>query len=164
MMNTELILQTAEQIVSSWDWLTKTNRPEPHRLDVRLTKLSDLVPMIVGLRVKRLGYLGTITGLDHGPENGELEVLYHFFAGQAVITLRVSLPYENPVLPSLCDIIPAAEPYERELSEMFGITVNGLRNLEHLYLPEDWPAGVYPLRQDFDPAVLEIHNKKELPA
>jgi Ni,Fe-hydrogenase III component G len=24
----------------------------------------------------------------------------------------------------------------------------------HLYLPDDWPAGVYPLRKDFDPAVL----------
>jgi Ni,Fe-hydrogenase III component G len=163
-MNTEMILQTAEQIAGSWDWVTELSRPESNRLDIRLTRLVDLVPMIVGLRVKRLGYLGAITGLDHGPENGGLEVLYHFFAGEAVITLRVSLTYENPVVPTLGEIIPAAEPYERELSEMFGITVTGLRNPERLYLPEDWPAQVFPLRKDFDPAVLEIRNKKELQA
>lgn len=164
MMNTELILQTAEQIVSAWDWITEIEYPETHRLDVRLTKLNDLVPIIVGLRVKRLGYLGTITGLDHGPENGGLEVLYHFFADEAVITLRVGLPYEDPAVPSLSNIIPAAEPYERELSEMFGITVTGLRNPDRLYLPEDWPAQVYPLRKDFDVAVLDSHNQKEVQA
>ena len=38
MMNTELILQTAEQIVGAWDWITEIDHPEPHRLDVRLTK------------------------------------------------------------------------------------------------------------------------------
>jgi Ni,Fe-hydrogenase III component G len=34
---------------------------------------------------------------------------------------------------------------------MFGVTVVGLRNVEHLYLPDDWPAGVYPLRKDHNP-------------
>jgi Ni,Fe-hydrogenase III component G len=47
---------------------------------------------------------------------------------------------------------------------MFGITVTGLRNPERLYLPEDWPVEVYPLRKDFDPAVLELRDKKELQA
>ena len=163
-MDTETILQTAEQVASSWDWITETERPEVHRLDIRLTHLEDLVPIIVALRVKRLGYLGTITGLDHGPEDGGLELLYHFFAGEAVITLRVNVPYENPTVPSLDEIIPAAEPYERELSEMFGVTITGLRNPARLYLPEDWPDQVFPMRKNFDPARLKMNDTKEISA
>jgi Ni,Fe-hydrogenase III component G len=107
--------------------------------------------MVVTLRVKRLGYLSAITGLDPGVETGQLEALYHFCAGAAVITLRVRVPREGGMLPSLCEIIPSAEVFERELSEMFGVTVTGLRAPDRLYLPEDWPDAVYPLRKDVDP-------------
>jgi Ni,Fe-hydrogenase III component G len=162
-MDTEAKLTLAEEVVSAWeDWVTETERPESNRLDVRLARLEDLVPIVVGLRVKRLGYLGAITGLD--PQGGEqdLEVLYHFMAGAAIITLRVQVPRENATLPTLSEIIPAAEPYERELSEMFGITIQGIRNPDRLYLPDDWPANVYPLRKDFDPAALSSGAKKEM--
>ena len=102
------------------------------------------------MRVKRLGYLSAITGLDGGPESDQLEVLYHFCTGAAVITLRVALPRQEAVVPSLSDIIPSAEVQERELMEMFGVTVSGLPNVEHLYLPDGWPEAIHPLRKDFD--------------
>jgi Ni,Fe-hydrogenase III component G len=54
----------------------------------------------------------------------------------------------------LSQIIPGAEVFERELREMFGITVLGLPTTEHLYLPDDWPALTYPLRKEFDPAAI----------
>jgi Ni,Fe-hydrogenase III component G len=63
------------------------------------------------------------------------------------------IPRENGSTPSLCEVIPSAEAFERELSEMFGVTVVGLRNPEHLYLPDDWAEDQYPLRKDFDPVV-----------
>jgi Ni,Fe-hydrogenase III component G len=149
-MNTEEALSIASQLVEDWVWTTETNHPEPNRLDVKLTKVEDLIPITVALRVKRLGYLAAISGLDLGPEVGELEVLYHFCTAAAVVTLRVRLPRENPRVPTLCKVIPSAEPFERELSEMFGITVEDLPNPMRLYLPDDWPEGKYPLRKDFD--------------
>jgi Ni,Fe-hydrogenase III component G len=157
-VNTEEILGLAEEIVKSWDWATEVSHPRPDRLDVKVNAINELIPIIVGLRVKRLGYLSAIVGLDLGPQVNEIEVLYQFCPESAVITLRVRLPRTNPSLPSLCDIIPSAEVFERELREMFGIEITGLRTIEHLYLPDDWPDGVYPLRQDFDPAVLSQHT------
>jgi Ni,Fe-hydrogenase III component G len=150
MLSTDEALALAEEIVTAWDWVVETERPEPNRLDARVASVDNLVPIIVALRVKRLGYLSAITGLDPGVSTGELEVLYHFCTGRAVITLRVRVPREGARLPSLCDIIPSAEVFERELSEMFGITVTGLHTPERLYLPEDWPDAVYPLRKDVD--------------
>ncbi len=159
-MKTEEILDLAEQIVKSWDWATEVSRPGPDRLDVNIKVTKELIPIIVGLRVKRLGYLSAIVGIDLGPEAGEMEVLYHFCPEGAVITLRVRVPRGAASLPSLCDIIPSAEVFERELREMFGIEITGLHTTEHLYLPDDWPNGVYPLRRDFDPAKLSIEPAK----
>ncbi len=159
-MTTEEILNLAEQIVQAWDWATEVSRPRPERLDVKIKVLDQLLPIIVGLRVKRLGYLSAIIGMDLGPEANEMEVLYHFCPEAAVITLRVRVPRQGATLPSLCDVIPSAEVFERELREMFGMEITGLRTPDHLYLPDDWPDGVYPLRRDFDPAVLSTQAGK----
>jgi Ni,Fe-hydrogenase III component G len=153
-MNTEEILTLASGIVKSWDWATEISRPNPKQLDVKVNLLQELVPIIVALRVKRLGYLSAIVCLDLGPEANEMEVLYHFCPGDAVIALRVRIPRNGGVLPSLCEIVPGAEVFERELREMFGIEITGLHTPDRLYLPDDWPEGVYPMRKDFDPKAL----------
>lgn len=159
-MNTEEILTLAAQVVSAWDWTSEAVRTRPDQLDVKITSLAELHPVVVGLRVKRLGYLAAIVGLDLGAEANEMEVLYHFCPGDAVIALRVRVPRQGAVLPSLSDVIPSAEVFERELSEMFGIQISGLRNPQRLYLPDDWPADVYPMRKDFDPSILATQNER----
>ncbi len=159
-MTTEELLSLAEQIVQAWDWATEVSRPRADRLDVKIKVMDQLLPIIVGLRVKRLGYLSAIVGMDLGPEANEMEVHYYFCPESAVITLRVRVPREGAVLPSLCDVIPSAEVFERELREMFGIEITGLHTTDHLYLPDDWLDGAYPLRRDFDPAVLSSQAGK----
>lgn len=153
-MNSEEIIAQATSVVKSWNWATETSQPSPKELDVQVKLIKELVPIIVGLRVKRLGYLAAITGIDLGPEAGEMDVLYHFCPGDVVITLRVRVPREGAMLPSLCEVIPSAEVFERELQEMFGIQMLGLHTNDHLYLPDDWPDGVYPMRKDFDPKLI----------
>jgi len=148
-MNLDPKIRTAQMLVE--EWAKRMETPSPTRLEVYLRHPEDLVPAVTGLRVKRLGYLSAITGLDSGMEDETLEVLYHFCVGSVVITLHLQLPKSKPTIPSLCEIVPSAEPFERELSEMLGITVTGIRNPDRLYLPEDWTEGVYPLRKDYDP-------------
>ncbi len=158
MTTTEEVLTLARGIASAWDWMTEVDQPEPNRLNIRLKKSDDLVAIVTMLRVKRLGYLAAITGLDLGAEQGVLEVLYHFCAADATLTVRVQFPREGAVIPTLSELIPSAEPFERELSEMFGVTISGLESPEHLYLPDDWPDATYPLRKDFDEQVLQATN------
>jgi Ni,Fe-hydrogenase III component G len=148
-MNIDPRIRTAQLLVE--EWAEKMETLSPTRLDVYLRHSEDLVPAVTGLRVKRLGYLSAITGLDPGKEEGNLKVLYHFCTGPVVVTLYLQVSKSTPVIPSLCEIVPSAEPFERELSEMFGITVKGLRNPNRLYLPDDWDEKSYPLRKDYDP-------------
>lgn len=128
-------------------WARETTTPDPCRLDVALAA-ADLPTAAAALAGARWGYLTAITGLDLGEPAGALEVLYHFCAGAALLTLRVRLPRHGSSAPSVCDSIPAASFFERELSEMLGVDVVGLPGPARLYLPDDWPDAVYPLRKD----------------
>jgi Ni,Fe-hydrogenase III component G len=146
-MNTQTVLETSRLVLE--EWTERFETPADNRLDVYLRDVKDLVPAVVGLLVKRLGYLAAITGLDPDAEAPMLEILYHFCKGPAVVTLRVNVPKDNAEIASLCEVLPSAEPQERELREMFGVEVIGLRNPEFLYLPDDWDQADYPLRKDF---------------
>lgn len=69
-----------------------------------------------------------------------------------IVTARTKESPENqsPSIPSVAIKIPAAVFYEREIRDMFGIVANGNPDARPLVLHEHWPAGVYPLRKDFD--------------
>ena len=127
--------------------------PATNRADL-VVAVADLVTAVSTLHESNWGYLAAITGLDCGLASSELEVLYHFCAGAAVVTLRVKVGKETAVVPSICPTIPSASFFERELSEMLGITVAGTPNTARLFLPDNWPAGVYPLRKDFQPEMI----------
>lgn len=157
MSATEEILQNAEDLLQPY--AQSLNRPETTRLDVYLQR-ENLLAAVKALVDARWGYLSTITGIDRPapaaeddqtqPE-GEIEVLYSFCSGAAVVSLRVRVPYSNAVLPSICPLIPSATLGERELMEMFGVKVEGTPDTSRLILADSWPEGVYPLRKSFVP-------------
>jgi Ni,Fe-hydrogenase III component G len=140
------VLETARTLLTAW--ATNVETPESNRLDIRLDTTA-LLPAVTALDEARWGYLAAITGLDLGVEAGKIEVLYHFCSGPAVLTLRVLTERSAARVPSICIPVPAAVVFERELREMMGVEVVGLPGNEHLFLPDDWPEGVYPLRKDF---------------
>jgi len=145
-MNIETCLQTATERLA--DWTQESAEPEAGRVDLVIAP-GDLVAAAGAVMDARWGYLVAITGLDLGPDDGRLEVLYTFAGGAALLTLRVPVPRDDAKVPSLVSVIPSVSFYERELMEMFGVTVEGTPNPDKLFLPEDWPDGVYPLRKDF---------------
>jgi NADH-quinone oxidoreductase subunit D len=145
-MNIEQTLQTAEKILAPWN--KDTLRPESNRMDV-VVQADELRGATNALHDAHWGYLSAITGLDLGVESGQLEALYHFCSGPVVVSLRVRVPRENTYLPSIADILPPATFFERELSETLGFKIEGLDESDRLFIPDDWPSDVYPLRSDF---------------
>jgi len=146
-MNTEQNLQKAEWLVTSWN--KETTHPEPNRLDFLISAL-DLCRAVTALHDAQWCYLSAITGVDLGVESAQLEALYHFCSGPAIITLKVHLPrVDGASLPTIEDILPPASFFERELSETVGFQITGAKSMDRLFIPDDWPEGVYPLRKDF---------------
>jgi Ni,Fe-hydrogenase III component G len=147
---TEIALKTAVSLLEPW--AETAVYPEENRLDMVVGR-DELVTAVACLADNQWGYLAAITGLDHpDPAEGEpfIESLYHFCEGAAVLTLRVAVPRDDAQLPTICAQIPAATIYERELSEMLGVTVTDTPNPDLLYLPDDWQRDTYPLRKDFE--------------
>lgn len=144
----EEALQHALALIAPW--VQESNQPAPHRLDATLDG-EDIPAAVQALIEAHWGYLSAITGLDLGPEEGAMETIYHFSAGADVLGLRVTLDRDDAQVPTICGVIPSAGFYERELSEMLGVTVRGTPDPSPLFLPDEWPAGVYPLRKDYAP-------------
>jgi NADH-quinone oxidoreductase subunit C len=55
---------------------------------------------------------------------------------------------ENELVPSVCEIWPAANWLERECFDMFGIVFEGHPKLTRILMPDEWQG--YPLRKDYD--------------
>lgn len=113
---------------------------------------AEQVLAVFDYLVKQSGFnmLCTITGLDLGSTLG---VLYHMARESGVLlTLATAVPKEKPVLQTVTGYFPAADAYEREMNDLLGMQVQGLVPGQRYPLPDDWPAGQFPLRKDWDPA------------
>lgn len=120
--------------------------PRPRRawLSVKKEALRKVVERLVNRQ--SVTHLSTITAVDIGQE---IQALYHFWVDGMEISLRVSLPKDDPELPTIIDLVPGATYYEREIHDLAGIHVSGRGRLDRLMVTDDWPEGHYPLRKDW---------------
>ncbi|MEA5115075.1 MAG: NADH-quinone oxidoreductase subunit C [Geobacteraceae bacterium] len=105
----------------------------------------------------RFPILCLIIGLDEGEKFGVIYVLSS--NDGSIVSLKRYIPRESPVIQSVYDRLPNSEIYERELADLFGITVTGLPEGTRYPLPDDWPKGQYPLRKDWKPEMLNIKEE-----
>ena len=127
--------------------ITELHDKSPKRLYVDIER-QGLVPMAEYLFRTLEARFNIASGMD-APEH--LEVLYHFTLEDVnlVVSLRVRAPKKKPVLDSLVPSFPAARWIEREMNELLGIEFLGHPGMKRLLLSDEWPEGVYPLRQDY---------------
>jgi NADH-quinone oxidoreductase subunit C len=91
-------------------------------------------------------YLDFTAGVDLG-DRYELVTHLHSVARAHDIRLKVPIPKDDPVCPTISDLYSGANWHERETMEMFGIQFPGHPLPVKLLLPE--PFEGYPLRKDF---------------
>lgn len=99
--------------------------------------------------VKQLGFiqLSAITGLDEGDK---LSFIYHLSMDSGVmLNLKTSAPKDNPQLKTVTPYFSCADLYERELVDLLGAKVEGLKIDFRYPLTDDWPVGEFPLRKDW---------------
>ena len=141
--------------------------------------IKDKYPDIEGLEIKRprriwfkvkpeqllevskflkdeLDYKGVslISGVDR---RTGFDVVYMLLSinHDPVIVYTVSLPKKDPSVKSVCSIWRAANWYEREIYDMFGIDFEDHPDLRRIMLRED--ADFFPLRKNY-----KLNNKPEV--
>jgi NADH-quinone oxidoreductase subunit C len=87
-----------------------------------------------------------LSGVDY---KEKFAVAYHLHSmkHRHAIGLKAMLPHENPSLPTVDDVWPAANFQEREAFDLYGIVFEGSKDLRRILLPEDWEG--HPLRKDY---------------
>ncbi|WP_297092350.1 NADH-quinone oxidoreductase subunit C [Thermococcus sp.] len=93
-----------------------------------------------------------ITAVDW-PDRGEIELIYQVFSitHRTHTFVRTAVPRDNSVVPTVMDIWPAAETYERDAHEFFHVVFEGnpKLNMPWILEEEDKEAGL-SYRKDFD--------------
>jgi NADH-quinone oxidoreductase subunit C len=131
--------------------------PEDGRISVLAPK--DSIPVVLRyLKENGLDHLALISCVDW-QQRGSLEVVYvlsaylqdetdHALDQKLHVFLRTHLPRESPELKSVISVFENAEPYEREIHELFGVHFVDHPRLIPLFLERYYE--IPPFRKDFD--------------
>ena len=89
--------------------------------------------------------------------------LYLVFALEEGVRLTLITPVasDSCTFPSVTPILPAAQWYEREIKDLFGLQPLGHPDPRRLVLHRGWPKGLHPLRKDYDPHDLDSKSVLE---
>lgn len=91
------------------------------------------------------------------PERFELVVNLRSLATAGRMRLRVQVPGDEPVVPSLFSVFPGVDAMEREVYDLFGIEFTDHPDLSRILMPEDWEG--HPLRKDFAVGRIPVQFK-----
>jgi NADH-quinone oxidoreductase subunit C len=93
--------------------------------------------------------LSTVTGVDRYPVEPRFEVVYHVqsMSTKERLRLKARVSGDSPEIESACPVFRAANWYEREVFDFFGVRFLNHPDLKRIMLPEDFEG--YPLRKDF---------------
>jgi NADH-quinone oxidoreductase subunit C len=97
-------------------------------------------------REQKFERLSTVTAVDRYPLEPRFEIVYHLqsVARNLRIRLKASVSAE---IASATAVYAAANWYEREVFDLFGVVFSGHPNPKRIMMPDDWEG--HPLRRDF---------------
>lgn len=131
--------------------ISENKMPHPRKrvwINAERDAFKDLMRFIKD--IDRRAQFSIIIGEDRGDylsAEYHLELFYEQEPSLSII-VGTSCPKEDPTLPTITDIFPSSLPYEREIQEFLGIFFEGIPDPRRLFLPDDFPEGIYPLRLD----------------
>jgi len=150
MSDTEALSALAERLADRLPHGVKDHRITHDELTV-LVERDHIEPILRFLRDDSECLFETlidICGVDYPERTERFEVVYHLLSMQVNqrIRLKLSVDEDTPV-PSVVELFPCANWYEREAFDMYGIVFNDHPDLRRILT--DYGFEGYPLRKDF---------------
>jgi len=120
-----------------------------NRIIIKAEK-DQVLNILSFLKNKGFDHLALISCVDWIKEK-EFEIVYiltTYTADNTHIILKTRIPRNRPQFITVTGLFENAEPYEREIYELFGIKFEGHKRLKPLFLYHQYK--IPPFRKDFD--------------
>jgi NADH-quinone oxidoreductase subunit C len=89
-----------------------------------------------------------ITAIDWPARERRFDVVYHFLSPKQNLRIRVKVETdENTTVPSIIDVFPGADWFERETYDLYGVLFTGHPDMRRILT--DYGFEGHPLRKDF---------------
>lgn len=110
----------------------------------------------------RFIYLVDIFGTDRFTTEERFEVIYNLISlrDRVRLFIKTRLPEKDPTIASVTGVWKAANWYEREVYDMFGVHFEEHPDLRRIFMPEDFDY--HPLRKEFP--LLGVPGSIQLPS
>lgn len=98
-------------------------------------------------------YMSDLFGLDRldimEEDEPRFEVIYNLYSMGTFgrLLLKAQVDEDDPTIDTVESVWPNANWNEREVYDLFGITINNHSDLRRILMPDDWVG--HPLRKDF---------------
>ncbi len=115
---------------------------------VEATSVVEFFTFLVENADLKMNYLSTITGIDR---TDFIEIVYFVSSleHKHMLTVKTKVDRIGGKIDSIQHIIPAANWFEREVWELYGVDFVNHPDLRRFLLPDDWDQG-NPMLRDWD--------------
>ena len=110
---------------------------------------EEICPAVAVVQAAGYNFFEDMTAVDWFPASPRFQLSYHILSHsfKEYIRLRVMVEGDDPSIASITPVWPAANFYEREVFDLFGIRFEVHPNLRRIMMPDDWQG--HPLRKDY---------------
>lgn len=132
-------------VLSEFTVAAKYDRNE---LTITVTR-ENIIAACQAIKAAGYNFLEDVTAVDWYPSEPRFQIVYSIlsFSLKRRLRLVVRLAGDDAALDSITSVWPAANFYEREVFDLFGVHFGGHPNLRRIMMPEDWQG--HPLRKDY---------------
>jgi len=111
-------------------------------------QIDDLLKSLIGDSQCRFETLIDLAAVDYPERTERFEMVYHLLSMRLNHRIRVKIKTdEDTPVPSIVEVFPCADWYEREAFDMYGVAFSGHPDLRRLLT--DYGFEGHPMRKDF---------------
>lgn len=116
---------------------------------IKRDSLKEIMLFLKNDKMMQFNMLLDVTAIDYLGNEPRFEVVYHLLSLSLIHRIRVKVPVDekDAHVESIVSIYPAANWFEREVFDMFGIEFFNHPNLKRLLMYDEFEG--HPLRKDF---------------